>query len=161
MAYQVVLQDGHSGREWLLRLVYQGDQYGLRDCIQHTGPQPLVEFYDRANLPKVRAEWERGWSMWCNLRGCPTDHHAEAGYRAAAECNESGGNRPTVAEWEEVFEDDPEARGQFVSRYQVTTFLTHSGALCLMGHEPAWNVSSDLVRQAQRACTEWLARRWQ
>ena len=30
-----------------IRLVYEGDHYGLNDCLTHDKLDPLVEFYDR------------------------------------------------------------------------------------------------------------------
>lgn len=29
-----------------IRIVNQGDRYGLNNCLTHTGAEPMVEFYD-------------------------------------------------------------------------------------------------------------------
>jgi hypothetical protein len=29
-----------------VRLVCEGDRYGLRDCLTHDDPRPMIEFYD-------------------------------------------------------------------------------------------------------------------
>ena len=77
-----------------VRVLQQGDTYGLRDCLTHDKPAPTVEFYDTK--------------------------HQKAG------------------EW---------ARGQFVSRYCLSTILERpaNGRFCrlsLVGYEPAWTVNA-------------------
>ena len=37
----------HSGIEWGVKLLLEGDKYGLDDCLTHDEEDPLVEFYDR------------------------------------------------------------------------------------------------------------------
>lgn len=31
---------------WNVRLVFQGERYGLEDCLTHDADEPLIEFYD-------------------------------------------------------------------------------------------------------------------
>lgn len=35
-----------AGRAFNVRLVRQGDRYGLDDCLVHKGEDPMIEFYD-------------------------------------------------------------------------------------------------------------------
>lgn len=35
-----------NGVPFLVRIVREGDTYGLNDCLTHDEPMPLVEFYD-------------------------------------------------------------------------------------------------------------------
>lgn len=35
-----------AGNPWLVRVVSEGETYGLSNCLKHTGGEPLVEFYD-------------------------------------------------------------------------------------------------------------------
>lgn len=35
-----------KGRRFFVRFVYQGERYGLDDCLTHESPDPMVEFYD-------------------------------------------------------------------------------------------------------------------
>lgn len=37
----------HSGIEWGVKLLLEGDKYGLDNCLTHDEEDPLVEFYDR------------------------------------------------------------------------------------------------------------------
>jgi hypothetical protein len=41
-----VLLDRETSQTWAVRLVQQGDSYGLKDQLVHDRPAPLVEFYD-------------------------------------------------------------------------------------------------------------------
>ena len=46
----------HSGIEWGVKLLLEGDKYGLDNCLTHNGrnhldeEDPLVEFYDRQHV---------------------------------------------------------------------------------------------------------------
>lgn len=42
-----------GSRPWNVRLVRQGDSYGLDHCLTHDEPDPMVEFYDGKQDPKV------------------------------------------------------------------------------------------------------------
>jgi hypothetical protein len=44
-----IVKNHVTGREFKMRLVRQGDRYGLRNCLQHDKQTPLVEFYDIAH----------------------------------------------------------------------------------------------------------------
>jgi hypothetical protein len=39
-----------SGREFYVRVVFEGERYGLNDCLTHDKADPLIEFYDRAHV---------------------------------------------------------------------------------------------------------------
>lgn len=41
-----IVYDAAPRRTWAIRLVEQGDWYGLADQLPHTDVDPLVEFYD-------------------------------------------------------------------------------------------------------------------
>ena len=47
----------NATRQFNVRVVRQGDRYGLRDCLTHDKAEPLVEFYDRTYIGE---EWPRG-----------------------------------------------------------------------------------------------------
>ena len=83
---------GTDGRPFTVRIVREGDAYGLNDCLTHDEAEPLIEFYDASQ--------------------------------------------------------DPEAfgpRGQFVSRYYLTTLLEHTPGtgLGLEGSVPVWSIDAD------------------
>jgi hypothetical protein len=40
-----------SGRSFLIRVVCEGDRYGMNDKIEHDEPDPLIEFYDLGDSP--------------------------------------------------------------------------------------------------------------
>ena len=79
-----------------VRVVSNGDLYGLNDCLKHEG-EPMVEFYD--------ARYEG----------------------------------PTFG-----------PRGQFVSRYYISTLAEHPAniGLNLQGGVPAWSMPADQVQEA-------------
>jgi hypothetical protein len=35
-----------NGRQFFVRVVLQGDRYGLDECLMHDTDRPMVEFYD-------------------------------------------------------------------------------------------------------------------
>lgn len=41
-----IFHDTRSHLVWAVRIVEQGDKYGLKDRLTHEGEEPLVEFYD-------------------------------------------------------------------------------------------------------------------
>ena len=41
-----IIYDAPYGLTWALRLINEGDCYGLNDCIVHNEARPLVEFFD-------------------------------------------------------------------------------------------------------------------
>lgn len=42
---------GKTGRPFTVRIVREGDCYGLDDCLTHDDTDPLVEFYDASADP--------------------------------------------------------------------------------------------------------------
>lgn len=64
---------------------------------------------------------------------------------------------PMVEFWDATYENDPRftlGRGQFVSRYYLTTLADRRNSrlgLDLCGHEPAWKVTSTNVADALKA----------
>lgn len=45
-----------QGRTFNVRMVFEGDRYGLNDCLTHDNDKPLVEFYDATQDPKKFGE---------------------------------------------------------------------------------------------------------
>ena len=41
-----MLNDGSGHMAWNVRLVQQGQRYGLNDCLVHDDARPLIEFFD-------------------------------------------------------------------------------------------------------------------
>ena len=41
--------DNERGQPWTIRILEQGDAYGLDDCLIHDKDEPTVEFYDADN----------------------------------------------------------------------------------------------------------------
>lgn len=35
---------------WTVRIVYEGDRFGLDDCLTHDSSDPLIEFYDHEDF---------------------------------------------------------------------------------------------------------------
>lgn len=88
-----------AGRTFNVRVVHEGDEYGLNDCLVHDG-EPMVEFYD-----------------------------------ATYEGDKFG------------------PRGQFVSRYYLSTLTSVMGAepgrgLNLDGGVPVWQITAENVAEA-------------
>ena len=38
-----------NNKQFIVKMIFSGEQYGLNDCLTHTGNDPLVEFYDYIN----------------------------------------------------------------------------------------------------------------
>lgn len=38
-----------TNKSWLVRIVKQGDRYGLNNCLIHDKPDSILEFYDTSN----------------------------------------------------------------------------------------------------------------
>ena len=38
--------DPESGIRWCVRIVFEGDNYGLNHCLTHDETEPMIEFYD-------------------------------------------------------------------------------------------------------------------
>lgn len=38
-----------TNKSWLVKIVKQGDKYGLNNCLTHFQPASMVEFYDTSN----------------------------------------------------------------------------------------------------------------
>ena len=45
-----------QGRTFNVRMVFEGDRYGLNDCLTHDNDKPLVEFYDATQDPRKFGE---------------------------------------------------------------------------------------------------------
>lgn len=46
-----------EGTPWLVRIVREGDGYGVNDCITHEGAMPMVEFYDLRHMHTGRGQF--------------------------------------------------------------------------------------------------------
>ena len=42
----MIITNPSNGRQFYVRVVFQGDHYGLMDCLTHDKPEPMIEFYD-------------------------------------------------------------------------------------------------------------------
>ena len=49
--------DPESGIRWCVRIVFEGDDYGLNHCLTHDETEPMIEFYD---MDSRAAELMRG-----------------------------------------------------------------------------------------------------
>ena len=38
------------GRTFTVRIIHEGDRYGLRDCLTHDEREPLIEFFDKTHV---------------------------------------------------------------------------------------------------------------
>lgn len=38
--------DNERGQPWTIRIVEEGDKYGLDDCLTYDSKEPVIEFYD-------------------------------------------------------------------------------------------------------------------
>jgi hypothetical protein len=54
-----------KGRPFLVRVVLQGERYGLDDCLTHDKPDPLIEFYDRTYAGPQFGERGQFVSRYC------------------------------------------------------------------------------------------------
>ena len=48
MSEDTKIVNGIDGREFLIRVVRQGDRYGLDDCLIHEDARPMIEVYDHS-----------------------------------------------------------------------------------------------------------------
>ena len=46
MSVQYKAIDPNSGIRWCVRIVFEGDNYGLNHCLEHDKDEPMIEFYD-------------------------------------------------------------------------------------------------------------------
>jgi len=46
-----------EGTPWLVRIVREGDRYGLRDSLIHDNARPMVEFYDLRHMHTERGQF--------------------------------------------------------------------------------------------------------
>lgn len=51
--------DPDNAKVWVVRVVLQGQAFGLLDCLAHTHPDPLVEFFDPEvpDSPSMQPGW--------------------------------------------------------------------------------------------------------
>lgn len=42
-----------GARPWYVRLIRKGDVYGLEDCLVHHEAEPMIEFFDGKQDPKI------------------------------------------------------------------------------------------------------------
>ncbi len=43
----MIITNPGNGRQFLVRIVFKGDRYGLGDALVHRDDEPLIEFYSR------------------------------------------------------------------------------------------------------------------
>ena len=46
--------DPESGIRWCVRIVFEGDDYGLNHCLTHDETEPMIEFYDMDSMAAVK-----------------------------------------------------------------------------------------------------------
>ena len=46
--------DPDSGIRWCVRIVFEGDGYGLNHCLTHDETEPMIEFYDMDSMAAVK-----------------------------------------------------------------------------------------------------------
>jgi len=46
--------DPDSGIRWCVRIVFEGDDYGLNHCLTHDETEPMIEFYDMDSMAAVK-----------------------------------------------------------------------------------------------------------
>lgn len=51
-----------QGRDFTIRIVRNGDSYGLDDCLTHDKEQPFVEFYDLTHMHTTRGQFVSRYS---------------------------------------------------------------------------------------------------
>jgi len=46
--------DPDSGIRWCVRIVFEGDGYGLNHCLTHDETEPMIEFYDMDSEARMK-----------------------------------------------------------------------------------------------------------
>ena len=46
--------DPESGVRWCVRIVFEGDNYGLNHCLTHDETEPMIEFYDMDSEARIK-----------------------------------------------------------------------------------------------------------
>jgi len=46
--------DPESGIRWCVRIVFEGDDYGLNHCLTHDETEPMIEFYDMDSEARIK-----------------------------------------------------------------------------------------------------------
>lgn len=64
-----LLQVESNGTHFNVRIVRQGDKYGLNDCITYQGTEPLVEFYDSKSSHSALGQFVSRYYMTTLLEG--------------------------------------------------------------------------------------------
>jgi hypothetical protein len=134
-----------KGRRFLVRFVYQGERYGLDDCLIHTEADPLVEFYDdtysEANGGKFG---ERGQFVSHYYTSTLAMHHGGL-------CLD-GGNR-------EAWSVDAEALRPVIAKCEQITAKRHPGStrcsLCVMCEECKLVVHKDKPTSHHGSCSSF------
>lgn len=55
------LTDPETGRTWRIKVLNEGDKYGLNDCLTHDDKDdPIVEFYDMAHVAEALVNFDAG-----------------------------------------------------------------------------------------------------
>ena len=54
MSIQYKAIDPESGIRWCVRIVFEGDDYGLNHCLTHDETEPMIEFYDMDSMAAVK-----------------------------------------------------------------------------------------------------------
>ena len=54
MSIQYKAIDPESGIRWCVRIVFEGDDYGLNHCLKHDETEPMIEFYDMDSEARMK-----------------------------------------------------------------------------------------------------------
>ena len=116
--------DPESGIRWCVRIVFEGDSYGLNHCLEHDKDEPLIEFYDMDSgaAAIMRNSEDKTEAYLAEEYGQFVSRY----YWSSLNFDERFGEQKTVTDWSQ--------RG-----------------LCLHGGVDRWSVSSEFMVKAMAA----------
>jgi len=123
--------DPESGVRWCVRIVFEGDDYGLNHCLTHDETEPMIEFYDMDSMAAVKM--------------CRSDDKTEA-YLAEEYGQFVGRYYLSSLKFDEI-----------LNGKTLTDWSKHG--LNLHGGEDRWSVSSEFMVDAMAAINQELEER--
>ena len=132
--------DPESGNRWCVRLVFIGDQYGLKHCLTYGDAEydkdkhddPMIEFYDMdSGVAEILRNSDDKTEAYL---GKEYGQFVSRYYYSTLNFDERFGEKKTVTDWSQ--------RG-----------------LCLHGGVDGWSVSSEFMVKAMAAVNNELAER--
>ena len=124
--------DPESGIRWCVRIVFEGDDYGLNHCLTHDETEPMIEFYDMDSEARIKM--------------------SKSGDKTVAYLAEEYGQFVSRYYYSTLKMRDPLGKGSALTDWSER-------GLCLHGGVDGWSVSSEFMVKAMAAINNELEER--